>query len=62
MHKISAWVAVDAGPTLIAGIYGMNFETRPELRWPGVVAGCDLGPHPASTRWATLSRDAKHGG
>ncbi|MEZ5411479.1 MAG: magnesium and cobalt transport protein CorA [Acidimicrobiales bacterium] len=33
MRKISAWVAVAAGPTLIAGIYGMNFETQPELRW-----------------------------
>lgn len=33
MRKISAWVAVAAGPTLIAGIYGMNFESQPELRW-----------------------------
>ena len=33
MRKISAWVAMAALPTLIAGIYGMNFETQPELRW-----------------------------
>jgi magnesium transporter len=33
MRKISAWVAVAAGPTLIAGIYGMNFESQPELGW-----------------------------
>ena len=33
MRKISAWVAVAAGPTLIAGIYGMNFEAQPELGW-----------------------------
>ena len=33
MRKISAWVAIAAGPTMIAGIYGMNFETFPELRW-----------------------------
>jgi magnesium transporter len=33
MRRISAWVAIAAVPTLIAGIYGMNFETFPELRW-----------------------------
>jgi magnesium transporter len=31
MRKISAWVAIIATPTLIAGIYGMNFEHMPEL-------------------------------
>ena len=33
MRKISAWVAIVAVPTMIAGIYGMNFEFMPELRW-----------------------------
>ena len=33
MRKISAWVAIAAVPTMIAGIYGMNFDTMPELRW-----------------------------
>ena len=33
MRKISAWVAIAAVPTAIAGIYGMNFEHMPELRW-----------------------------
>jgi magnesium transporter len=33
MRKISAWVAIAAVPTLIAGIYGMNFDHMPELRW-----------------------------
>jgi magnesium transporter len=33
MRKISAYVAMAAVPTLIAGIYGMNFDTMPELRW-----------------------------
>ncbi|MCC6437385.1 MAG: magnesium/cobalt transporter CorA [Acidimicrobiales bacterium] len=33
MRKISAWVAIIALPTLIAGVYGMNFEHMPELRW-----------------------------
>ena len=32
MRKISAWVAILAVPTMIAGIYGMNFEEMPELR------------------------------
>ncbi|WJV51534.1 magnesium/cobalt transporter CorA [Streptomyces flavofungini] len=33
MRKISAWAAMAAVPTMIAGIYGMNFEHMPELRW-----------------------------
>ena len=33
MRKISAWVAIAAVPTMIAGIYGMNFENMPELHW-----------------------------
>ncbi len=32
MRKISAFVAIAAIPTMIAGIYGMNFENMPELR------------------------------
>jgi len=33
MRKISAWVAILAVPTMVAGIYGMNFEHMPELKW-----------------------------
>jgi len=33
MRKISAWAAMAAVPTMIAGIYGMNFEHMPELHW-----------------------------
>jgi magnesium transporter len=33
MRRISAWVAIVAVPTAIAGIYGMNFEHMPELGW-----------------------------
>lgn len=33
MRKISAWVAIISTPTMIAGIYGMNFDVMPELRW-----------------------------
>ena len=33
VRKISAWVAILAVPTAMAGIYGMNFEHMPELKW-----------------------------
>jgi magnesium transporter len=33
MRRISAYVAIAAVPTMIAGIYGMNFEWMPELQW-----------------------------
>ncbi|MFM5932205.1 MAG: magnesium and cobalt transport protein CorA [Novosphingobium sp.] len=32
-RKLAAWAAILAVPTAIAGIYGMNFEFMPELRW-----------------------------
>lgn len=34
MRKISAWVAIVSVPTMIAGIYGMNFVHMPELSAP----------------------------
>jgi magnesium transporter len=34
MRKITAWAAIIAVPTLVAGVYGMNFDNMPELRWP----------------------------
>jgi magnesium transporter len=33
MRKITSWVAIISVPTMIAGIYGMNFDYMPELRW-----------------------------
>jgi len=33
MRKISAGAALVVVPTLIAGIYGMNFDVMPELHW-----------------------------
>jgi magnesium transporter len=43
MRKITAWVAIAAVPTAVAGIYGMNFEHMPELKWefgyPAVLLG-----------------------
>ena len=32
-RKISGWAAILFTPTLIAGIYGMNFKFMPELHW-----------------------------
>ena len=32
-RRISAWAAMIAVPTLISGIYGMNFQYMPELGW-----------------------------
>ncbi|MDO9353820.1 MAG: magnesium and cobalt transport protein CorA [Solirubrobacteraceae bacterium] len=31
--KISSWAAILFTPTLVGGIYGMNFEHMPELQW-----------------------------
>jgi magnesium transporter len=43
MRKISAWAALFAVPTLITGIWGMNFQYMPILSWrwgyPVVLAG-----------------------
>jgi len=33
MRRISAWVAILAVPTAVAGLYGMNFQHMPELAW-----------------------------
>lgn len=43
MRKISAWAALAAVPTMVAGIYGMRFGSMPELHWawsyPAVLIG-----------------------
>ncbi|MFI9830549.1 magnesium/cobalt transporter CorA [Streptomyces sp. NPDC051913] len=33
MRKITAWAAIVAVPTMVCGVYGMNFEHMPELHW-----------------------------
>lgn len=33
MRTISAWAAIIAAPTLLAGVWGMNFSHMPELDW-----------------------------
>ncbi|MFJ6567197.1 magnesium and cobalt transport protein CorA [Streptomyces sp. NPDC091292] len=52
MRKITAWAAVIAVPTMVCGLYGMNFDHMPELRWTygyplvlTVIAGICLSLH-----------------
>ncbi|MGH7389959.1 MAG: magnesium/cobalt transporter CorA [Candidatus Rokuibacteriota bacterium] len=33
MKRLAGWAAIIAVPTMVAGIYGMNFELMPELSW-----------------------------
>ncbi|GAA2997160.1 magnesium and cobalt transport protein CorA [Streptomyces fulvorobeus] len=33
MRKITSWAAIVAVPTMICGVYGMNFDHMPELQW-----------------------------
>ncbi len=33
VKRISSWAAILFAPTLVASIYGMNFEVMPELKW-----------------------------
>jgi len=33
IRRVSAWVAILAVPTMVFGLYGMNFEHMPELGW-----------------------------
>ena len=46
MRRITAWVGIAAVPTMVAGIYGMNFDHMPELHmrygYAGVVGGLAL--------------------
>ena len=35
MRKITSWVAIVSVPTMVAGIYGMNFDVMPGLHWSG---------------------------
>jgi Mg2+ and Co2+ transporter CorA len=33
MRKITSWVAIISVPTMVVGVYGMNFDYMPELKW-----------------------------
>jgi magnesium transporter len=43
MKKLAGWAAIIGVPTMVAGVYGMNFKVMPELEWrygyPLVLAG-----------------------
>jgi magnesium transporter len=43
MKKLAGWAAIIGVPTMVAGVYGMNFKFMPELEWrygyPAVMAG-----------------------
>lgn len=57
VKKISAWAAILFGPTMIAGIYGMNFEGMPELDWQyGYLFALGLMLGVAVLIWALVKR------
>jgi magnesium transporter len=57
MRKISAWVAIAAIGTLVAGIYGMNFVNIPELHWHfGYYYALGLMVGAAVVLWALFKR------
>ena len=33
VKRVSSWAAIAFAPTLVAGVYGMNFDHMPELHW-----------------------------
>ena len=57
MRKISAWVAIAAVPTMIAGIYGMNFEQHARAAWH-VRATSSCWPSWPSPAGASTARSA----
>ncbi len=57
MRRISAWVAIAAVPTLLAGTWGMNFDHMPELHWVyGYPLALGLMLVLAATLYRTLRR------
>jgi magnesium transporter len=52
MRKITSWAAIIAVPTMVCGVYGMNFKYMPELQWKfgypmvlGITVALCLGIH-----------------
>ncbi|MEU1053750.1 magnesium and cobalt transport protein CorA [Streptomyces sp. NPDC005876] len=57
MRKITSWAAIIAVPTMVCGVYGMNFDHMPELHWRfgypvvlGVTVAICVGIHRALKR------------
>jgi magnesium transporter len=60
-RQLAAWAAILAVPTAIAGVYGMNFQNMPELRWRygyyvilAVIAGLCALLYARFKRWGWL--------
>lgn len=52
MRKITSWAAIIAVPTMVCGVYGMNFDHMPETHWKygyplvlGITVAICLGIH-----------------
>ncbi|MGV9290290.1 magnesium and cobalt transport protein CorA [Streptomyces sp. NPDC003719] len=52
MRKITSWAAIIAVPTMVCGVYGMNFDYMPETHWKfgyplvlSITVGICLGIH-----------------
>ncbi len=57
MRRISAWAALVLVPTLVAGIYGMNFHFMPELTWKyGYLWALSLMAVAVGVLWVLLKR------
>lgn len=57
VKRISGWAAILFGPTLVAGIYGMNFDFMPELHWVlGYPMALALMAATSFTLWAVFRR------
>jgi magnesium transporter len=59
MKRMTSWGAILIGSTLVAGIYGMNFEHMPELGWR---FGYPLAVAVMAAACATLYRAFKRAG
>jgi magnesium transporter len=57
MLKVSAWAAILFVPSLVGGIYGMNFDHMPELQWTyGYPFALGLMAAMSVTLWAVFRR------
>ena len=63
MRRISAWVAIIAVPTMVFGLYGMNFKHMPELKWTygyPMVVGSSSSSAPCSTGSSSTPVGSEH--
>jgi magnesium transporter len=57
VKRISAWAAILFAPTLVGGIYGMNFDHMPELHWSlGYPLALALMVATSATMWTVFKR------